>query len=110
MGVVIAAQCNGPKGHCSTVFGVRAMTSSAAHENGLKQKLTNLLETIGHGSPSSGQLMAHGRDEQLGDFFLASKRNTYCATLATCVLSCRQNEIGRSLPRRDLEAHSCVIC
>lgn len=30
------------------------MTSSGAHENGLKQKLANLLETIGHGSPLAG--------------------------------------------------------
>ncbi|KOX69049.1 hypothetical protein WN51_06528 [Melipona quadrifasciata] len=33
---------------------VRAMTSSGAHENELKQKLANLLETIGHGSPLVG--------------------------------------------------------
>lgn len=54
IGVVIAVQCNGHEGHCSTVFRVRAMTSSGAHENGLKQKLANLLETIGHGSPLVG--------------------------------------------------------
>jgi len=37
------------------------MTSSAAHENGLKQKLTNLLETIGraaHPSPGASLWLA----------------------------------------------------
>lgn len=59
MGVVIAARCNGPGGHCSTVFGVQAMTSSAAHENELKQKLTNLLETIGRSSPYPWASLEH---------------------------------------------------
>lgn len=47
-------------------LGVRAMTSSGAHENGLKQKLANLLETIAH--PWPRELITEG-DEQLGDFF-----------------------------------------
>lgn len=73
-------------------LGVRAMTSSGAHENGLKQKLANLLETIAH--PWPGELITEG-DEQLGDFFSCL---CHCATLATCVPPCRHDQIVADHP------------
>lgn len=75
MGVVIAAQCNGFEGHCSTVSGVRAMTSSAA---AWERPETKADKPVGNNrvrlTPTGGQLTAHwggggGEDEQLGDFF-----------------------------------------
>lgn len=96
IGVVIAVQCNGHEGHCSTVFRVRAMTSSGAHENGLKQKLANLLETIGHGSPLVGGAYNALKGMNSWVTFFWPKRSCHCAILATCVPPCCHDEIPRS--------------